>query len=163
MLKITTSGTQNAKEEMAKAIKQLITDKFVTVGMHEDSGMHPVDGEEDPITNAQLGAIQHYGSGDGNTPPRAFLDVGVASGNAEYLKIIADTLENDGDIDQALEQIGVVATAKVKQYMVALSAPPNATSTIMRKGSMNPLIDTGALVQSVNYAVQTGKPVEGIE
>ena len=135
-----------------------MTNKFVTVGMHEDSGLHGDDG----ITNAQLGATLHYGTDNGNIPPRPFLDVGVASGNQDYLALIADGLEDGLQPDMILEQIGSVAASKVQEYMRDLKTPPNAPSTVERKGANNPLIDTGALRQSVTYKVQATKPSEGI-
>lgn len=92
-------------------------------------------------------------------PPRPWLDVGVQSGSADYLSVIEN---NSDDLDRALNMVGNIAVGKVQQYMTELQDPPNAPSTIKNKGSSNPLIDTGALRQSVTYSIVGGKPEEGI-
>ncbi|BCQ68236.1 hypothetical protein PEQA60_22260 [Pseudomonas sp. Eqa60] len=66
-------------------------------------------------------------------------------------------------MDQILEAVGVVAEAAVKVYMTELRTPPNAASTIRQKGSSNPLIDTGAMRQSVTHKVSIGPASEGLE
>ncbi len=165
-LKISVTDTQVAKDQIRKALEKLMTDKFVTVGMHEDAGQHP----DSEMTNAQLGAILHFGAEiqhpAGHTikiPPRPFLDVGVASGNQEYIALIADGLEDGLTPDQILEEIGNAAVGKVQVYMTDLKEPGNAESTKARKkGAANPLIDEGHLRRSVTYKIQSGKPEEGI-
>ena len=152
MINVTIHGTQQAQEALKKQIKKLMTDKTVLVGIHESSGEH--DGG---ISNAQLGAALHFGTG--NIPARPWLDAGVQSGNAEYAEIIA---ENGDDLESALELIGVVAVGRTQEYMTNLSTPENALSTIKKKGSSNPLIDTGNLRQSVTYSTTNIKPEEGI-
>lgn len=159
MIKTTVTGAGSAKDAIEKALKDFMTDKFVTVGIHEDVGMH--DGED--ITNAQLGAVMEFGTDDGNIPARPWLSPGVSSGNADYVSLIADGLEDETPMLQILNQIGVVAVGKVQQYMVELRTPPNAPSTIAKKGSSNPLIDSGALRQSVTYKVTDSKPTEGLQ
>lgn len=158
MIKTTVTGASQAKDDIVKALQELMTGKFVTVGIHEDTGMH----EDDGITNAQLGAVMEFGTNNGNIPARPWLTPGVSSGNEEYIKIIADGLEDGQQPEQLLEMVGLVAVAKVQQYMVDLRSPPNAPQTIARKGSSNPLIDTGALRQSVTHKVTDEKPTEGL-
>lgn len=154
--KITFTGTQQARDAIQKALRELMVDKTVTVGIHEDAGQH----ESSDLTMVHVGAIQEFGAG--NTPARPWLNPGVASGNVEYVSIIEQTLADGGTPEQALNKIGVVAVAKVQKYMTDLRTPPNAPSTIKAKGSSNPLIDSGALRQSVTYKVTSGKPTEGL-
>lgn len=197
MLKITTSNIQTIQREIQKELAKLTSDKFVTVGIHEEEGEH-----KGGITNAHLGAVQHFGgdinhpggtsygfkskagearnevrflkAGKGylelgktkahiiNIPARPWLDVGVETGNSDYLSILEKAIKNGTDMDKALEKVGVVAVGKTQLYMTQLKTPANAESTIKKKGSSNPLIDTGELRASVNYKVQSTKPEEGI-
>ncbi len=168
------SGVQYVKAAMEKAIKEFKTDEFVTIGIHEDAGEH-----KGGISNAALGALLHFG-GDINhpggtgfgskstgphvikIPPRPWLDVGVATGEREYAKIIKESAAKGKNLSFALEKVGVVAAGKVKEYMIELKTPPNAPSTIRKKGVDNPLIETGQLMQSVTSEVTTEKPTEGI-
>lgn len=198
VIKTTVTGAESAREAIEKALKDFMTDTFVTVGIHEDAGQH----ESDDITNAQLGAINEFGAdidhpggtsfgfatkaaADRNEvrflkkgagfielgatgphkitiPARPWLSPGVQSGNEEYLQIIIDAVKKNKSMDLALKRVGVVAVSKVQLFMTELKTPPNAPSTIKKKGSSNPLIDSGALRQSVTFKVIKGKPTEGI-
>lgn len=158
MIKTTVTGAGNAKDAIEKALKDFMTDKFVTIGIHEDAGAHDDSG----ISNAQLGAVMEFGTDNGNIPARPWLRPGVESGNEEYLKIITEGMEDQQPLGQSLEIVGLVAVGKVQQYMVDLRSPPNAPQTIARKGSSNPLIDTGSLRQSVTHKVTSEKPTEGL-
>lgn len=93
-------------------------------------------------------------------PARPWLDVGVLSGVREYEQALTD-LQPD-NIEQALEIVGLEASDATKQYMRELHTPPNAKSTIAKKGSSNPLIDTGEMLNSVNFAITNEKPEEGL-
>ena len=97
-----------------------------------------------------------------NIPARPWLNPGVNAGNEEYLKIIERALDNGETLNTALERVGVVAVGMVQKYMTELKTPPNAPSTIKAKGSSNPLIDSGALRQSVTFKVSSTKPTEGL-
>lgn len=97
-----------------------------------------------------------------NIPARPWLNPGVDSGTQEYLKIIERALESGEPLDKALNQIGVVAVGMVQKYMTELKSPPNAPSTIKAKGSSNPLIDSGALRQSITYKITSTEPTEGL-
>jgi hypothetical protein len=56
----------------------------------------------------------------------------------------------------AYGRIGMVAVGDVQRRIVQRIPPPNAPSTIAKKGSDVPLIDTGRLRQSVDYTVEFG-------
>ena len=58
---------------------------------------------------------------------------------------------------QVHEQIGAFVEGKVKRTIQKGVAPANAPSTIAKKGSAKPLIDTGQMVQSVRYGVYPRK------
>lgn len=97
-----------------------------------------------------------------NIPARPWLTPGVQSGNEEYLQIITAAIEAGDPLRIALERVGVVAASKVQLFMTQLKSPPNAASTIKKKGSSNPLIDSGALRQSVTFKVTSTEPTEGL-
>lgn len=97
-----------------------------------------------------------------NIPARPWLNPGVDAGTDEYLNIIEKAIKDGKPLNQALEVVGVVAVGHVQKYMTDLRTPPNAPSTIKAKGSSNPLIDSGALRQSVSFKVESNKPTEGL-
>lgn len=153
MINVTVTGLQKAQDALKKELERMMSDKTVLVGIHEDAGMTD-DGE---LTMAQLGAIQHFGTQ--TIPARPWLDVGVKTGAPDYLEVLEN---HSDDLDTALEIIGQIAVGKVQVYITELQDPPNAPSTIAQKGSSNPLIDTGAMRQSVTYSIMQGKPEEGL-
>jgi len=55
--------------------------------------------------------------------------------------------------DRSLRRLGSVAVGDVQRTIRDIKQPPNAPSTIRKKGSDNPLIDTGRLRQSIEYAI----------
>lgn len=108
----------------------------------------------------QLGVTQPHNI---TIPARPWLEPGVASATPEVLLTIQDGMEAGRSMDQILEAVGAVAAGKVKVYMTDLKTPPNAASTIRKKGSSNPLIDSGAMRQSVTHKVSVGPVTEGLE
>ncbi len=133
--------------------------QYVLVGYPEGSGSYGT-GE----TIAGVAAANEFGTT--RIPSRPSLKPGVESGSDEYLAIIEsmaqDVTDGKMEMSQVLDQIGATAAAKVKEFIIQLSSPPNAASTIRNKKSSNPLIDTGAMVQSVTYVLSDEPPREGI-
>lgn len=116
--------------------------------------------------DAENGKVQFLASGSGFMtlgvtephkvviPARPWLEPGVRGGTKKYLQVIKDAVEDGETLEQALNRVGVIAVAEVQQYMTKLRSPANAPSTVAKKGSSNPLIDSGALRQSVDYKVE---------
>ncbi|MGL5773939.1 MAG: hypothetical protein ACRCYB_01160, partial [Aeromonas veronii] len=145
-------------DQLRKELAQYRGNSHITIGIHEGS----VQPESGDLTMAQLGAVQHFGSEDGRIPARPWLDVGVESGTQDILDTIRSAAGRGLPLDAVLEQVGVVAAGAVQEYMTDLKTPPNAPSTIERKGSDNPLIHNGHMRGAVSYAVIREKPTEGI-
>ncbi len=61
----------------------------------------------------------------------------------------------DGQITakQAWERLGMIIVADIKHQILAIKTPPNAALTTANKKSSNPLIDTGGLLESIDYEV----------
>lgn len=53
-----------------------------------------------------------------------------------------------------LNKLGIVAQGDIQSEITSLRSPPNSAVTIARKGSSNPLIDTGAMRQAVTWVVE---------
>jgi hypothetical protein len=67
------------------------------------------------------------------------------------LKAHSDLLTGKRTTKKALALIGTWFEAKVKLSIKNMLSPPNAPSTIKRKKSSHPLIDTGQLIQSIRH------------
>lgn len=60
------------------------------------------------------------------------------------------------ELQGAMELLGMYVVGLVKQRIANGIAPPNRPSTIARKGSSKPLIDTGQLRNSITHKVEVG-------
>ena len=54
---------------------------------------------------------------------------------------------------QIANELGLVQQTRIQKEITTLNEPPNAPSTIERKGSSSPLVDTGFMRLSVTYNV----------
>ena len=52
-------------------------------------------------------------------------------------------------IDDLLDLYGEQMATAIKTYMRDLKSPPNHPYTVEQKGSSNPLVDTGQLIESI--------------
>ena len=111
---------------------------------------------QDDMDMLLIAAVNEFGSADGRVPERSYIRAGFDK-NRSKLRNTAAALWGrvlDGDMDQrqALGLLGETHQDQVQKFLTALSAPPNAASTIARKrGSANPLIDTGRLRSSIRW------------
>lgn len=146
------STAQQGLSELAKAINS-ISQKNIYIGVIGNNSEH--DGE---LNNAQLMAIHEFGTDDGHVPERAPIRKTMAKNGDSYgtmfEKAIKGVLEGKSDADIILNRIGAQVAGDVVGEIQAGVEPGLAESTIKRKGSDRPLIDTGALVQSISYEVK---------
>lgn len=94
-------------------------------------------------------------------PARPYIRSTIDS-NEELFMSHAETLSNDiieGKMTKydALQMMGQLIEGEIKRTIINLRAPQNAKSTIAKKGSANPLVDTGLLGGSIRYEVQSGE------
>lgn len=123
-----------------------------------------------------VGIQSDAGTGDTGTPIAAYAawnEFGTSTiPSRSFIRSTADEKRNDwnrtadavlGRIlslqstpEQAFSLLGERAQADIKQKVISLREPPNDPATIRRKGSSNPLIDTGAMLAAIRYAVRMG-------
>jgi len=144
-------------EEMMRKVQDIASTQ-VLVGI--PAAKSPRQG--DPINNAALGYIHEFGSPAHNIPARPWLGPPVNRMRDEAAAMLkkAAELRFDGkaaESDQVLNALGLTAQNKVKANIVAGGDPkfaPNAPSTIARKGSDRPLVDTAQMLNSVTYVLR---------
>lgn len=84
---------------------------------------------------------------------RAWFDQNAATLQDIMERLLGQVIDGKITGHAALETIGGYVVTHVQAYMIDLKDPPNAPSTIRRKESSNPLIDTGQLKDSVTWRV----------
>ena len=115
------------------------------------------------VTNAQLMFIQSKGSPIQGIPARPVIEPAiVAQGNKEAITAeLAGAAKSTLDGDAAgttmhLKRAGMAGQRASQKWFTDPRAnlAPNAPSTIARKGSDRPLIDSGALRAALTYVVE---------
>lgn len=88
-------------------------------------------------------------------PERPFFRQSLADMDRTLLPVLKSSVDSETlAIDRtAAERLGQAAQARIQKQIVELKTPENKPSTVERKGSSNPLIDTSFLKGSVTYKV----------
>jgi hypothetical protein len=104
---------------------------------------------------AMVAAVHEFGSPEQGIPERSFLRSGIREGVPKFNRLNEANLRavvlGSKTADQSLDMLGVVATGEVKRKIRQGPFEPLKQSTIDRKGSSKPLIDTAQLIQGITY------------
>jgi hypothetical protein len=135
---------------LSQIAKQLSRPESVRVGFLE--GAHYPDGT--PV--GLVAAVNEYGAPSRGIPPRPFFRNMIADKSADWPEALGKTLQATGlDQTKALELMGQGVAAQLRQSIVETDSPPLAQSTIDRKGSSKPLVDTGVMLNSIDYEIKS--------
>lgn len=154
-MRLTTSVTGGDKlaGRLQQIMEKYARNKSVLVGLPAGSGT-----SKDGIPLAVIGAIQEYGSADGHIPERSFLRVPLRQNEdalkGMFRKLMKQVTAGEVTMYSAMDQVGARAAGLSKEAIESGIAPANAPSTIKRKGSATPLVDTGALSQAITHVVE---------
>ena len=149
----TTEGKQAVELALRRLAERLQRgDTQVLVGVPTGAGSY-----EDGLTIATVAAVNEFGSADGKIPARPFLHPAIQEGAPMFRRIaelrLPDVIAGKENLLKALHQMGTLGVSLVQEKITDIRTPPNAPSTIAKKGSRKPLIDTGALRQSIDYLI----------
>jgi hypothetical protein len=116
-----------------------------------DAGSH----DSGDLTVAQIGFANEFGTVI--IPERSFMRSTIVEKKNEIIALQRELLSkiSSGDMQlvTALGLVGEKVSDDVKQKITSIRTPPNSPMTIERKGSSNPLIDTGQLRNSITFEV----------
>lgn len=103
---------------------------------------------------AMIAAIQNYGAPRAGIPPRPFFTNMIAAKSPEWPQTMRNLLvANNYNTKKTLELMGEGIKGQLQQSIRDTNSPPLKPATIRRKGHAKPLIDTGQLINSVNFEV----------
>ena len=139
------------RDRGAKAVTKRVEDVrglVMSVGVHAEAG-----GEN--IENAER---HEFGLG---VPQRSFIGAYADANQADVVKrmsaaVAAGLAGKGAGPRQNLEALALKCAGEVQAMIAGGIAPPNAPSTIAKKGSSTPLIDTGQLRPSITGKVEQG-------
>jgi hypothetical protein len=135
----------------SRKILELLERKDVTVGVHSKDA-----GREGGPNNAQIGTWHEFGIGN---PPRSFLRSTFDENLRNYQLFLSRSWgqalsRGSGDFATSLARVGLKIKNDVVNKINAGIKPGNEESTIARKGSSTPLVDTGQLKAAINFEVE---------
>lgn len=88
-------------------------------------------------------------------PERSFLRTGhdenVDRVMAQTERALSQVVAGKMSVDDMLDLYGQQMATAIKNYMRDLSSPANHPYTVEQKGSSNPLVDTGQLIESITW------------
>jgi hypothetical protein len=122
------------------------------------------------LSLVQIAAINEFGGG--NVPERSYLRSTFDEKARVYRRRLTRGLEQAVDaaivrngkgtmtatLERALQTLGTQVARDVQMKVRDLRDPPNAAITIERKGSSNPLVDTGRLRGSIDWEIRPQRP-----
>lgn len=146
------SAKKSLEQKLLERYKALLTATDVEVGFFPQH-IHPETG----LPVAQIAAWQEFGTnGIHPTPIRPFMRYSVETYSAEWADIIRVSLKaTNYDAKATLTAVGQFAVLRIQAVIKAWSAPPNAPTTVARKGFNDPLIETQYMLRHVTYKVNT--------
>lgn len=91
-------------------------------------------------------------------PERSFLrsgyDENVDKIAGKVMDFLPAVLENDVDPKTFMDAIGLEFAGLIQKKIRSLKSPANSSMTTERKGSSNPLVDSGRLVGAIEHEVK---------
>ncbi|MGE8129012.1 hypothetical protein ACQKQD_18725 [Methylobacterium sp. NPDC080182] len=142
-------GGSALEKRLAELATKVTKPANLSVGFLQNS-TYP-DGTSVPM----VAAIQEFGAAARKIPPRPFFRNMIAAKSPGWGDAIADLLKaNDYDATRTMQQTGAGIKGQLQQSIVDTNAPALSPATVARKGSEKPLVDTGHMLNSVDFKVE---------
>lgn len=156
---VSTSSKDRGKKRIAARLKNLSKMK-AHVGV-PGGATPPVDADGKPlgISMAELAYIHEKGSLANKLPSRPLMRQTKTRVEKKFVRLLANGYKRvikGADAESILRMIGVAYEGEIKRSFVVETFVANTEATKKRKGSSRPLIDTGALRQSITSKVVKG-------
>lgn len=146
------SGGDALERKLAEMAEKLGEGKVLRVGFLENA-TYP-DGQQ----VAMVAAANEFGNPANNQPPRPFFRNMIADNKDNWSDDIGRIAQaTDFDAEQTLGLMGEHIKGQLQQSIRELMEPPLSPVTIEKKGFDKPLIDTGHMLNSVDYDIRDGE------
>lgn len=144
------SDTDKGYAKLVERVFGLHTKARIDVGVLDGDAPHGA------VTMGELAAWMEFGT---ETIPersfiRAWFDAAEPHLREDLRKLMESVVAGKRTKEEALELLGMRAVGQIQERISAGVPPENAPSTIAKKGSATPLIDSGALRSSINFRVE---------
>ena len=131
----------------------------VKVGVLQDAPKEAEEGSAGgDLSLLEVAALHEFGAPAANIPQRSFIRAGVDENLPEIQRVqhalAVQVFKGDVSLPVALDRLGAKVAALLQNRISRGIAPPNAESTVEKKGSSKPLVDTGQLKASLTWEVE---------
>lgn len=110
---------------------------------------------DDGTPVAMIAAIQEFGAPAAGIPPRPFFRGMIKDKSSEWPGAIEKLLvANDYDAEQTLKLTGAAVAGQLRKAIVDFVGVLLKPATIARKGHSKALVDSGKMLQSVDFEVK---------
>lgn len=145
------AGTRDRETANGKKFKKMLEE---LTGLQVRIGFQQGEAYEDGVDMCDIAAWNEFKTE--RSPSRPFLRNSIDE-NESKINSFLQSKKNDfirgQSAEQILKEIGLFQKDLIQEKITEGSFTPNADSTIKKKGSDKPLIDTGRMRQSVNYVI----------
>jgi len=133
---------------------ELLAQSSIEIGIAKEES---TEKEGKTIYLADIANVLNFGSYSKAIPARPFGTTTITRYKEQIKKIIQretnSILEKDREVKKGFDSIGVVCSGYMKKNLTDGEWKPNSQSTINKKGSDQPLIDTGLMRQAITWRV----------
>lgn len=154
-MKVSVADKDTGWKKLFETIKE-IADARVKVGVFAETGETHGDSR---LNVAEIAAILEFGTIDGHIPARSAFKSTFDEKREELAamgkKLIGQIIDGKMTTERALNIMGAKLANEIKLKITTGPGipPPNAPSTIKKKGSSRPWVDTGRLIQSLTWII----------
>jgi len=160
--KVTITDVDHGAAAFLKRMKEFQKPR-IDVGILSGEG-HADDPHGPELTLVEVAVFNEFGTtganGEVHVPERSFIrswfDTHEESLKENLVTLMKRVAKGELTKSQALEQIGLRAVGQIQELIASSIPPPNAPSTIAKKGSSTTLIDQGQLRQGITHRVVEG-------
>ena len=153
------TDTDRGAGDLVKRLRALAkSTRRVKVGILSDAPKKARKGSAGKLSLLEVAIVHEFGAPAANIPQRSFIRATIderAADIARLQRVVAQRVAM-GEIteEQGLAQIGAKVAGWIKARIADGIAPPLAESTVRRKKSTKPLVDTGQLRSAITHAVE---------
>lgn len=143
-------GGRRLDAHLREAAAKLRRSGTVSVGFLENASYPGGDG----LPVAAVAALNEFGVPSRGQPPRPFFRTMVADKAPGWGAAVAGLLRaHDYDVTVTLRLMGEGIAGQLRQSITDFDTVSLAASTVQRKGNDKQLVDSGHMLQSVDYHV----------
>jgi hypothetical protein len=154
--KVSVTDKDNGYRELVKRVIGMKKPVSIATGILAAKGAE--FSPKSKLSVLEYGVVNEFGSSDGRVPERSFIRAWFDENEPKLRELLVvlmrQAIKGDLTRQQVLDQVGQYAVGSIQQRIADGIGPENAPSTVAKKHSTKPLIDTGTLRSAISYEIR---------